>query len=238
MNADLGSLSLPIRSAAIRTFLRFLYMRGYTPLDLVCAVPVIPSFKLERLPTTISIADIQSILGAVDRTTAMGRRDYAMLLLLATYGLRAGQLRALRLEDIDWRAQVLRIPGAKGSEDHAYPLHSAVGEAIVDYLRDGRPIGYPFREVFLRVRAPVGPMCGALGYQIRRYANLAGVRAESLGSHAWRHACATRMLENGHSLKTIRHMLGHASMQTTFIYTKVNLGALREVALEWPEVRA
>lgn len=236
-----GALSRGARKkmcAAIRTFLRFLYVRGYTPLDLVCAVPVIPSFKLERLPTTISIADIQSILGAVDRTTAIGRRDYAMLLLLATYGLRAGQLRALRLEDIDWRAQVLRIPGAKGSEDHAYPLHSAVGEAIVDYLRDGRPIGYSFREVFLRVRAPIGPLCGALGYQIRRYANLAGVRAESLGSHAWRHACATRMLENGHSLKTIRHMLGHASMQTTFIYTKVNLGALRDVALEWPEVPA
>ena len=224
--------------AAIRTFLRFLYVRGYTSLDLVSAVPVIPSFKLERLPPTISTAAIQRILGAVDRSTAIGRRDYAMLLLLATYGLRAGQLCALRLEDVDWRAQLLRIPGAKGSRDHAFPLHPTVGEAMVDYLRNGRPRGYPFREVFLRVRAPIGPLCGVLGYQIKRYADLAGVQTDCLGSHAWRHACATRMLEHGHSLKTIRHMLGHASIQTTFIYTKVNLGALREVALEWPEISA
>ena len=224
--------------AAIRTFLRFLYVRGYTPFDLVSSVPVIPSFKLERLPMAISTDAIQRILGAVDRSTAIGRRDYAMLLLLATYGLRAGQLCALRLEDIDWRGQLLRIPGAKSSKDHAYPLHPAVGEAIVDYLRDGRPIGYPFREVFLRVRAPIGPLCGVLGYQIKRYADLAGVQGESLGSHAWRHACATRMLEDGHSLKTIRHMLGHASIQTTFIYTKVNLGVLRDAALDWPEVRS
>ena len=236
-----GALSRDVRKkmcAAIRTFLRFLYMRGYTPLDLVSAVPVIPSFKLERLPTTISTDAIQRILGAVDRSTAIGRRDYAMLLLLATYGLRAGQLCALRLEDIDWRGQLLRIPGAKGSKDHAFPLHPTVGEAMVDYLRNGRPSGYPFREVFLRVRAPIRPLCGVLGNQIKRYADLAGVHPDSLGSHAWRHACATRMLENGHSLKTIRHMLGHASIQTTFIYTKVNLGALRDVALEWPEVPA
>ena len=224
--------------AAIRTFLRFLFVRGYTPLDLVSAVPVIPSFKLERLPPTISTAAIHRILSAVDRSTALGRRDYAMLLLLATYGLRAGQLCALRLEDIDWRGQLLRIPGAKGSKDHAYPLHPSVGEAMVDYLRNGRPIGYRFREVFLRVRPPIGPLSGVLRNQIKRYADLAGVQDDCLGSHAWRHACATRMLENGHSLKTIRHMLGHASIQTTFIYTKVNLGALRDVALDWPEVPA
>ena len=227
-----------VMCAAIRTFLRFLYVRGYTPLDLASAVPVIPSFKLERLPTTISTDAIQRILGAVDRSTTMGRRDYAMLLLLATYGLRAGQLCALRLEDIDWRGQSLHIPGAKGSKDHVFPLHPTVGEAMVDYLRNGRPHGYPFREVFLRVYAPIGPLRGVLRNQIKRYADLAGVQADSLGSHAWRHACATRMLESGHSLKTIRHMLGHASIQTTFIYTKVNLGALRDVALEWPEVPA
>lgn len=224
--------------ATIRTFLRFLFLRGYTPLDLVSAVPVIPSFRQDRLPIAISTDAIQRILSAVDRSTTIGRRDYAMLLLLATYGLRSGQLCAIRLDDIDWRRQLLRIPGAKGGQDLTYPLHSGVGEAIVDYLRNGRPVGYPFREVFLRVRAPVGPLRGVLTNEIKRYVHKAGVQPPSLGSRAWRHACATRMLENGQSLKTIRHVLGHSSIETTFIYTKIDLGALRHAALDWPEVLA
>ncbi len=222
--------------AALRTFLRFLFLRGYTSLDLVSAVPIIPSFKLERVPTAISTDAIERILAAVDRSTLVGRRDYAMLLLLATYGVRAGQLCALRLDDIDWRRQLLRIPGAKGGRDAAYPLHPAVGEAIVDYLRHGRPVGWSVRQLFLRVRAPVGPLRGVLANTIKPYARKAGVEVPSLGAHAWRHACATRMLAKGQSLKTIRHMLGHRSIETTFIYTKVDLGALRQAALEWPEV--
>lgn len=223
--------------AAIRTFLRFAYLRGYTARALVSAVPVIPSFKLERLPTAISTDAIDRILAAVDRSTPLGRRDYAMLLVLATYGIRAGQLCALRLDDIDWRRQVLRVPGAKRGCEVVYPLHPAVGEAIVDYLRHGRPVGWACRQVFLRVRAPIGPLRGVLANQIKPYARKAGVQPPSLGSHAWRHACATRMLANGQSLKTIRHMLGHRSIETTFIYTKVDVGALREAALEWPEVQ-
>jgi site-specific recombinase XerD len=221
--------------AALRTFLRFLFLRGYTSLDLVSAVPILPSFKLERLPTAISTDAIERILAAVDRSTPVGRRDYAMLLLLATYGLRAGQLCALRLDDIDWRRQLLRIPGAKGGRDAVYPLHPAVGEAIVDYLRHGRPVGWSFRQLFLRVRAPVGPLRGVLANNIEPYARRAGVEVPSLGAHAWRHACATRMLARGQSLKTIRHLLGHRSIETTFIYTKVDLAALRQAALEWPE---
>jgi integrase len=222
--------------AAIRMFLRFLFLRGYTSLDLAFAVPVIPTFKLERLPTAISTDAIVRILAAVDRSTPVGRRDYAMLLLLATYGLRAGQLCALRLDDIDWRQQLLRIPGAKGGRDAIYPLRPAPGEAIIDYLRHSRPVGWPFRQLFLRVRAPIGPLQGVLANIIKPYARRAGVEVPSFGSHAWRHACATRMLTKGQSLKTIRHMLGHGSIETTFIYTKIDLGALRQAALEWPEV--
>jgi len=221
--------------AAIRSFLRFLFIGGYTAVDLASSVPVIPSFRLERLPRAISTEAIERILAAINRSTPVGKRDYAMLLLLATYGMRAGQLCALRLEDIDWRMSLLRIPGTKGGRDVLLPLRSAAGEAIVDYLKRGRPVGWPFREVFLGLRAPIGPLRGALSAIIKPYARKAGVEIPSFGSHAWRHACATRMLAKGESLKTIRHVLGHQSIETTFIYTKVDISALRQASLEWPE---
>jgi site-specific recombinase XerD len=221
--------------AAIRSFLRFLFICGYTAVDLASSVPVIPSFRLERLPAVISTEAIERILAAIDRSTPLGKRDYAMLLLLATYGIRGGQLCALRLEDIDWRLNLLHFPGAKGGRDLLLPLRSAAGEAIVAYLKGGRPVGWPFREVFLRVRPPIGPLQGVLWNIIKPYARKAGVDIPSFGSNAWRHACATRMLAKGESLKTIRHVLGHQSIETTFIYTKVDLAALRQAALEWPE---
>jgi site-specific recombinase XerD len=220
--------------AAIRSFLRFLFIGGYTAVDLASSVPIIPSFKLERLPRAISNEAIERILAAINRSTPVGKRDYAMLLLLATYGMRAGQLCALRLEDIDWRMNLLRIPGTKGGRNVLLPLRSAAGEAIVEYLKRGRPVGWPFREVFLRARSPIGPL-RVLSAIIKPYAQRAGVEIPSFGSHAWRHACATRMLAKGESLKTIRHILGHQSIETTFIYTKVDLEALRQAALEWLE---
>jgi integrase/recombinase XerD len=221
--------------AATRSFLRFLFLRGYTAVDLVSAVPVIPSFKLERLPATIAINAIERILAAINRSSPLGKRDYAMLLLLATYGMRGGQLCSLRIEDIAWRRGVLRIPGAKGGRDVVLPIQSAAGEAIVDYLKRGRPEGWSFRQVFLRVRAPIGPLKGNLANIIRKYARKAGVDLPSSGSHAWRHACAARMLAEGESLKTIRDVLGHRRIDTTFIYTKVDINSLRAAALEWPE---
>jgi integrase len=201
----------------------------------VSAVPVIPTFKLERLPTDIPIDALERILAAINRSSPVGKRDYAMLLLLGTYGMRGGQLCALRLEDIAWRRNVLRIPGAKGGRDVVLPIQSAAGEAIVDYLKRGRPEGWSFRQVFLRMRGPVGPLNGNLANVIKRYARKAGVDLPSSGSHAWRHACATRMLAKGESLKTIRDVLGHKRIDTTLIYAKVDINSLRQAALEWPE---
>jgi integrase len=222
--------------ASVRSFLRFLYLRGYISMELASTVPVIPSFKLDRLPRTVSRDTIEKILAAIDRSSPLGQRDYAMLLLVATYGIRAGQLCALCLDDIDWRRQVPRVPGAKAGRDVFLPLLPRVGEAIVDYLRNGRPVGWPFRQLFLRVRPPIGPLGGNLVNIIKPYARKAGVQLPSFGSHAWRHACATRMLSKGQSLKSIRHILGQSSIETTFIYTKVDIDALRQAALEWPEV--
>ena len=222
--------------AALRSFLRFLYLGGHLLRDLVAAVPVIPTFKLDRLPRMIADEDLQKILAAVDRSTAVGRRDYAMLLVLATYGMRSGQICALRLEDIDWRHETLHVRAAKGGRDALLPLRPAVGEAILDYLRRGRPAAISHREVFLRVRAPLGPLRGNLTNLIKPYARKAGLTEVPLGSHAWRHACASRMLAAGQSLKTIGDTLGHRSTESTFIYTKVDLEMLRQAALEWPEV--
>jgi site-specific recombinase XerD len=229
----LGRAERKAMCAALRTFLRFLRFRGVLKQDLTTAVPVIPSFKLDRLPRVISWEDVQKILAAVDRSTPVGRRDYVLLLMLATYGIRCSQ--PLRLEDIDWRHNILRIRAAKGGRFTVLPLRPAVGEALVDYLRHGRPT-WPFREVFLRTRAPMGPLGRNLGNIIKWYARKAGLSVGSFGPHAWRHACATRMLAHGQPLKTIRDVLGHRTIETTFIYTKVDIEHLRQAALEWPEV--
>lgn len=222
--------------AALRSFLRFGYVDGHLQQDLSSAVPVIPSFKLDRLPPVIEEAHIRAILGAINRSTRVGRRDYAMLLLLATYGIRAGQICALRLDDIDWRNETIRVRGVKGGGDTMLPLRPVVGDAIIEYLRDGRPSVGSWREVFLRVRAPIGPLRSGLTNIIKPYARKTGLKDVPLGSHAWRHAVASRMLANGQTLKTIRDTLGHSSIETTFIYTKVDIEKLREAALEWPEV--
>lgn len=220
---------------ALRTFLRFLVVRGYTTRDLTAAVPVIPTYRLAPLPSAISSEAKARILAGIDRSRPAGLRDYAILLLLATYGMRSGQLLGLRLDDIDWRHQQIRVPGAKGGRDVIHPLHPAVGEAIVDYLRRSRPVGWSFREVFLSAVAPVRPLRRFVSNIIRLRAAQTGVDIPCYGAHAWRHACATRWLAGGRSLKDIRHMLGHSSIETTFIYTKVDLGTLRRVAMEWPE---
>lgn len=217
---------------ALRSFLRFLKIRGHLRSDLALCVPVIPSFKLDRVPAVIGREDIEKILAAVDRSTPQGRRDYAILITLASYGIRTRQLCSIRLDDIDWRHETLRVRGVKAGRDVMLPLLPSVGEAIVDYLRNGRP-DWPLREVFLRIRAPMGPLRFIVGL-IRPYAEAAGV--ERWNPHAWRHACATRMLESGQPLKTIRDVLGHRSIETTTIYTKVDIKMLRQAALEWPEV--
>ncbi len=222
--------------AALRSFLRFAHVGGYIKRDLASAVPVIPSFKLARLPQPISREAIDKILAAVDRTTRVGRRDYALLQMLATYGIRAGQICALRLDDIDWRHESIRIRGVKEGYDNVLPLLRPVGDALIEYLRMDRP-SRPFREVFLRVRAPIGPLMGNLTNVIKPYARKAGLTDVPMGPHAWRHACATRMLSDGQSLKTIREVLGHRSIETTFIYTKVDVEMLRHAALEWPELK-
>ena len=165
----------------------------------------------------------------------MGRRDYAIVLLLARLGLRAGEVAFLELDDIDWDAGEVSVRG-KGDQRTTLPLVAEVGAAIAAYVRHGRP-RTTSRRVFLRGKAPVRgflTQC-AIGSIIRHALQRAGIQAPTTGAHQFRHALATRMLHHGGSLKEIGELLGHRSIQVTTIYAKVDIPALRRLALRWPE---
>ena len=219
----------------LRIFLRFAWSRGYLSRDLSIFVEGVPSFKHERLPRGPRWEDARRLLDAPDRTTVIGRRDYAILQLLLTYGVRAGQICLLCLEDISWRSETLAFPPLKGGRPIVVPLAPSVGEAIVAYLRCGRP-PTGSRRVFLSTRPPFPPITRQLiTIMVARAFARTGVPSPHHGSHALRHAWATRMLDEGRPLKTIADLLGHRSLETTRIYTKVDLGRLRTVPLPWPE---
>jgi site-specific recombinase XerD len=166
----------------------------------------------------------------------VGRRDYAIIQLLFTYGVRGGQVRALRLEQIDWAQSRILFAASKGGKDSCLPLTAEVGESLLDYLQNARPpTSDP--QVFLTTRAPYHPLprSSSLSVIIERRIQTAGIEIPSKGAHAFRHGFATRMLEQGQPLKAIADVLGHRYLGTTFIYTKVDFNSLQQVALEWPK---
>jgi site-specific recombinase XerD len=175
---------------------------------------------------------LAALLGSCDRRRAIGRRDYAILVLLARLGLRAVEVAALRLEDIDWRAGEIVVRG-KGRTEERLPLPCDVGEAIAAYLRRGRP-RRPEREVFLRVNAPLrGLAPEGVSEVVRAASERAGLG--SFGAHRLRHTAGTEMLRAGASLPEVAQVLRHRSVATTAIYAKVDHLVLRQLALPWPE---
>jgi integrase len=161
----------------------------------------------------------------------LGRRDYAMLCLLVTYGLRAREVAALTLDDIEWRHDRLRIPARKAGHSTAYPLSPGVGAALLEYLKAGRP-PTQLRQVFFHVTAPCAPITQtAVSHRAAHYPRQAGIRAPRLGSHTLRHSCVQRLVDAGWSLKAIGDYVGHASPASTEIYSKVAIETLREVAI-------
>jgi site-specific recombinase XerD len=222
--------------SALRTFLRFALQRGYLRQPLDRAVPTLRTYKLATVPRGLSEEQAQAVLRGVDRDTVVGRRDYAILQLLSTYGVRGGQVRTLRLEELDWTQDQILFKAAKHGKDVRVPMTLEVGEAILAYLQNGRP-ACSCPEVFLTCRAPYHPLpnSNSLSAIVQRRVCAAGVDLPSAGAHAFRHGFATRMLRQGHSLKAIADVLGHRHLSTTFIYTKVDFNALKQVALEWPQ---
>ena len=222
---------------ALRSFFRFLHHSGKVSADFSCLINAPCRYKLQSLPTVLVWSEIKKILGSVDRSTKTGLRDYTILLFLTTYGLRAGEVAQLKMEDIDWRKESVHIAQRKMGKDLWLPLTPQVGKAILEYLRRGRPFS-EYREIFLGVRAPWRPISGnAVSYVVRRHINLIGLNPPQRGAHLIRHSFATHLIRQGASLKQIGDMLGHRSLESTHIYTKTAVERLREVALEIPEVK-
>lgn len=225
-------------TSSLRSFLRFAHVRGYLPRDLVDAVPVLTTRRLAHLPRGLTWDEVQRLIKAPDRRTAAGRRDYAMILLMATYGVRVGQVTTLRRHDIHWHEQTISFVPSKGGKPLQFPLEKPVAEALLAYLRRDRGPA-PFEEVFLTtrgVRRPLGPN-NHLGSTLKPYYRRAGIDGQVKGTHSIRHAVATRLLARGNSIKTIADFLGHRFIETTYIYTKVDVAQLRTLAGQWPEVR-
>jgi len=221
-------------TTALRSFLRYVRYRGEVALDLAAAVPVVANWSMPSIPRAIGADQVRELLASIDRSTAMGRRDYAILLLLARLGLRSGEVAFLEFDDIDWDAGQVSVRG-KGGQRTALPLPTDVGEAIAAYLRHGRPRSTS-RRVFLRSKAPIRGFLSqcAVGSIIRHALQRAGIQAPTTGAHQFRHGLATQMLRHGASLTEIGEVLRHRSPQTTTIYAKVDLKALRTLALPWP----
>ena len=224
-------------TTALRSFLTFAQFAGQVESGIVAAVPSVASWtSTPALPRAISAEHARRALDACDRRTAIGRRDYAVLLLLARLGLRAGEVVTLMLDDMDWDAGRVRVRG-KGGREAWMPLPTDVGQAIAAYLQHGRP-NAPDRHLFLRASAPIRGLKNgiAVGSIVAHALRRAGIDTPRRGAHQFRHALATQMLRRGASLAEIGELLRHRSPQTTALYARVDLAALRALALPWPGV--
>lgn len=216
-------------ASTLRAFFRYAEGRGWCRPGVAAAIMAPRVFPYETLPAGLSRDDVNRPLAAAQGDRPAAIRDRALLMLLAVYGLRAGEVVGLRLEDFDWEREALTIPHGKRQQPRTYPLCRPVGEAVLRYLREVRPRSSR-REVFLTLRAPFRPLpWGGLGQAVRRRLRALNVPLPHYGPHALRHACATHLLAQGLSLKEIGDHLGHRSPETTRIYAKVDLVGLRTV---------
>lgn len=221
-------------TTALRSFLRYARYHGAVTQDLAAAVPAVANWSMSSIPRAIPADAVRQLLASINRRTVRGRRDYAILLLLARLGLRAGEVARLELDDLDWAAGHITVCGKRGGRA-ALPLPTDVGAAVARYLRRGRPRS-PSRRVFLRTHAPIRGFAGAsaIACVVRHAIERAAITAPTKGAHQFRHGLATEMLRRGASLAEIGEILRHRSPETTTIYAKVDLAALRTLALPWP----
>jgi len=215
-----------------RSLLHWLHLIGIVEVSLAASVPAVAGWKLAGLPQALRPAELRALLGSCDRRTSTGRRDYAIVLLLARLGLRSGEVARLGLDDIDWHAGELRIVG-KGNRGESLPLPADVGGAITAYLRRGRPASAEGRSVFVRVHAPHRALtAGGVGNVVTAAGERAGLG--HVHAHQLRHTAATAMLRAGSPLAEVGQVLRHRSAFTTAIYAKVDQDALAVLARPWP----
>jgi len=221
-------------TTALRSFLRYLRYRAEITLDLAAAVPTVPNWSMTGIPRAIAADHVRAVLASCRRDTAVGCRDYAILMLLARLGLRAGEIVALTLDSIDWERGCLTVVG-KGGQSSQLPLPAEVGEAIAGYLQRGRP-HRSCRTLFLRANAPIRGLGAqtSIGSIVNAAITRAGIQTAHRGSHQFRHALACQMLRQGATLTEIGSLLRHRHPKTTGIYAKVDFAALRPLSLPWP----
>jgi site-specific recombinase XerD len=219
---------------ALRSFFRFLFQHGQTEIDLAGAIPAVPEWRLAEVPKYLKSEEVERVVRACQRDTPVARRDRAIILLLARLGLRASEVIALELDDIDWRAGLLKVRG-KGRSHDCLPLPADVGEAVASYLRHHRP-PCATRRLFIRTRAPHRGFANpsSISTIVCRALKRAGLQPDFTGAHILRHSLATGMLRSGASLDEIGEVLRHRTRNTTEIYAKVDLRGLRSLARPWP----
>lgn len=217
------------RSGILRVFLRYLYRQKFIASNLSRAVPRGRGYRQSPIPRSITWSEIQRVLEVVDRRAPLGKRDYAMLLLFTSYGLRAKEVATLQLDDINWPQAQLHVSGRKGGHSTIYPLSETVGDAIIDYLRFGRP-DVEQRNLFLNTMSPFAAIsnhCAATRASV--YLKAVGIQVRRPGSHTFRHTCVQRLVDADVPFKIIGDYVGHKSEESTQIYGKVALHRLREL---------
>lgn len=224
-------------ASALRRYFRFLQLQGICSADLVASIPTTPRWKLAALPKTLTEDQLHTLLSSFDRTTPLGKRDYAMVTLMASLGLRSSEVAMLKLDDLNWRDSSMRLVTPKNRRTLTLPLPSVTGRAIADYLRHGRP-ATSSRHVFVRHSAPRQvPINGStIRAMVVRAYRRCGFDPKWCGTHILRHTVATQLHQHGASLKEVADLLGHRSIETSAVYAKVNMCALSKVALPWSEV--
>lgn len=232
----LSRASLRKKAGWLRGFLRFLAMRGAIKPGLDNQIDAPKVYRGEKLPRSLRWETVRAFLMSIDRTSKCGLRDYTIFLLIATYGLRRGEIVNLTLDDIDWRAGRIRISQRKSRNPLLLPLTEEVGACLIQYLRQARP-ALPCRGLFLRARDPAGvPKSSAITEAFRRWSRRSGLDIPFYGGpHCLRHSLAVNLLRKGTSLKTIGDLLGHETADSTFVYLRLAVEDLRGVALPLPD---
>lgn len=219
---------------ALRALFRYARHQGLLTIHLDAAVPTVANWRLASIPYSLPAESVEKILSSCNRETHIGKRDYAIILMLARLGLRAGEIITLNLEDINWHSGIITVHG-KGSHRSQMPLPPDVGEALAAYLQFGRPKSTS-RRIFLRLQAPIRGFkrSGSVTFIVNRAIKRSGISGAKSGAHQFRHSIATSLLCGGASLSEIAELLRHRTIDCTTIYAKVDLPSLRTLALPWP----
>lgn len=222
-------------ATSVRSFLRFLVSQGFIAPGLELAIPKIRHWAKAALPERLTELEVEHLCATSLDGTAIGSRNYVIILLLTKLGLRANEVARLQLEDVDWSNGCLLLRAPKSHRERSLPLRKEVGEALINYLQTARPVTM-HREVFLRHAPTVSPLKtpSAITKIVKRIMVRASIERRSSGAHLLRHTAATQMVNQGATFKDVADVLGHQSLQTTAIYAKLDLARLEQVALPWP----